>query len=149
MIAGVAAGMAEYFHLDPTLVRLAWVLLLFAGPGLPVYLLAALIIPVEPAGSQPPAPAAPGAPESPDDGDGTPAGDGEGGAAGGEPRSGAGPQAEPAGPDGSRLFGWILIAVGGLFLLQRYTWIRWDHVWPLVLILSGLYLLVARAREPR
>ena len=51
MIAGVCAGLGEYANIDPTLIRLAAVLLLFVtGPGMVLaYLIMALIIPEEPA----------------------------------------------------------------------------------------------------
>lgn len=50
MIAGVCGGIAKYFQVDPSLVRLAVVLLcMYAGTGLLVYLIAAFIIPEEPA----------------------------------------------------------------------------------------------------
>lgn len=46
MIAGVCGGMAEYFNIDATLVRLAWVFLaLLAGGGIIVYLICAIVIP--------------------------------------------------------------------------------------------------------
>ena len=46
MIAGVCAGLAEYFAIDPTLVRLAWVLFCaLGGSGVLAYILCALIIP--------------------------------------------------------------------------------------------------------
>lgn len=49
MLAGVAGGLAEYFDIDPTLVRLAWALgALVTGPvALLLYGLCALIIPRE------------------------------------------------------------------------------------------------------
>lgn len=48
-IAGVAAGVAEYFELDPTLVRVAWFLSIFVGGfGLFLYIVMALIVPLEP-----------------------------------------------------------------------------------------------------
>ena len=48
MICGVCGGIARYFNVDPTLVRLATVLLVaFAGLSLWVYVIAALIIPRE------------------------------------------------------------------------------------------------------
>ncbi len=52
MIAGVCAGLGAYSKIDPTVVRLAAVLLLFiTGPGIvAAYLIMALIIPEEPAG---------------------------------------------------------------------------------------------------
>ncbi len=46
---GVCAGIGEYFDIDPTLVRLAWVFItLFAGAGLLAYIIAALVIPRKP-----------------------------------------------------------------------------------------------------
>lgn len=46
---GVCAGVAEYFDVDPTLVRLAWVLVTcFAGAGLLAYIVAAIIMPRKP-----------------------------------------------------------------------------------------------------
>ena len=48
MICGVCAGIAEYFDIDPTLVRLGTVLLaLTPCSGLLLYIIAALIIPVK------------------------------------------------------------------------------------------------------
>lgn len=50
-IAGVCGGLGEYMNLDPTVVRLIWVLLFFfAGVGILAYLIAALIIPENPNG---------------------------------------------------------------------------------------------------
>ncbi|MEK6821391.1 MAG: PspC domain-containing protein [archaeon] len=46
MIAGVCGGIAEYLDIDPTVVRLGWVIItLFYGVGLLAYILALLIIP--------------------------------------------------------------------------------------------------------
>lgn len=47
MIGGVCAGIAEYFEADPTLVRLAWVVLtiLTWGTGLVGYLIMWIIMP--------------------------------------------------------------------------------------------------------
>jgi len=47
MLGGVCGGVAEYFGIDPTLIRLGWVLLAFHG-GIVAYLVAWLIIPEEP-----------------------------------------------------------------------------------------------------
>ncbi len=49
MLAGVCSGIADYFGIDATLIRLAWVLLgLAAGSGLIAYIIAAIIIPAAP-----------------------------------------------------------------------------------------------------
>jgi len=48
MLAGVCGGMAEYFDLDPSIVRIVYVLvsiLSIAFPGILVYLLMCVIIP--------------------------------------------------------------------------------------------------------
>src|ERR1700674_3039658 len=49
MWAGVAGGMAEYFDLDPALVRLLWVAATVVSGGLavPIYILAWIILPRE------------------------------------------------------------------------------------------------------
>lgn len=45
-ICGVCGGIAEYFGIDPTIVRLVWALAaLFAGTGVLTYIIAALLMP--------------------------------------------------------------------------------------------------------
>lgn len=49
MIDGVCGGVAEYFGLDPTLVRIAWVLLtLLGGSGILLYIIAMIVMPANP-----------------------------------------------------------------------------------------------------
>ena len=55
MIAGVAAGVARYLAIDPTIVRLIFVLLTLSGPGAFIYAVLWAVMPQE-------APAAGGAP---------------------------------------------------------------------------------------
>ncbi|MFL0266968.1 PspC domain-containing protein [Candidatus Clostridium radicumherbarum] len=46
VIAGVCGGIAEYFDIDPTVVRLGWVLfILLGGCGILAYLIFALVMP--------------------------------------------------------------------------------------------------------
>ena len=46
ILAGVCGGIAEYFDVDPSLVRLAWVLFCaVGGSGVLAYIVAAIIIP--------------------------------------------------------------------------------------------------------
>ena len=53
MLAGVCSGIADYFNIDPTLVRLGWVLFsLLGGSGLLAYIIAAIIIPDAPKTNQ-------------------------------------------------------------------------------------------------
>ncbi len=49
MFLGVCGGLAKYFALDPTLIRVLWAVITFVGIGSPIliYLLMALIVPKE------------------------------------------------------------------------------------------------------
>ena len=49
MLGGVCGGIAEYFGIDPTLVRLGWVLFCaLGGSGILAYIVAAIVIPEQP-----------------------------------------------------------------------------------------------------
>lgn len=50
MLAGVAGGMAEYLDLDPSIVRIAWIVVGFASAGMAIiaYILLAIVIPSPP-----------------------------------------------------------------------------------------------------
>ena len=49
MLDGVCGGIAEYFNIDPTLVRLGWVAFCaLGGSGILAYIIAAIIIPRRP-----------------------------------------------------------------------------------------------------
>jgi phage shock protein C len=50
-IAGVCAGLADYFDLDPTIVRVLWFLaVFFAGTGFLAYIILWIVLPLAPAG---------------------------------------------------------------------------------------------------
>ena len=49
MVCGVGGGIAENFDIDPTLVRLGWVLFCaLGGSGILAYIIAAIVIPGRP-----------------------------------------------------------------------------------------------------
>ena len=49
MIWGICGGLAKYFDVDPTLVRVIWVLtLIFGGWSLLAYVILRFVIPLEP-----------------------------------------------------------------------------------------------------
>lgn len=51
MIVGVCAGVAEYFNIDPTVVRVAWAIAsIFAFAGVIAYIVCAFVIPEKPDG---------------------------------------------------------------------------------------------------
>ncbi len=58
-IAGVAGGIGDYLDVDPTVIRVLWILsLFFMGMGILLYIILAFVMPLEPL----PAPAATGTP---------------------------------------------------------------------------------------
>lgn len=130
LFLGVAGGLAEWFDIDPSIVRLAFVLFSLAGgAGLVVYIAMAIFVPERP----------PGVPVRP------------GVALTGEPPpddSGAGlrPRRRDDGR-GALVFGALLIVVGGWFLLRRMIpGLDLDNWWPVFLIGIGVVLLVGAAR---
>jgi phage shock protein C len=49
-VGGVCAGLADYFDLDPTLVRIVWLLaIFFAGTGFLIYIILWIALPLGPA----------------------------------------------------------------------------------------------------
>lgn len=49
-IAGVCGGLGEYFDIDPTIIRLIWLAMIFAvGTGVLAYIIAWIIVPEKPA----------------------------------------------------------------------------------------------------
>ena len=51
-LCGVCSGLAKYFSIDTTIIRLAAVLFALFGAGILVYIICALVIPEEPANTQ-------------------------------------------------------------------------------------------------
>lgn len=51
MLCGVCAGIAEYFKIDPTVVRVAWAIFCcMGGSGILAYIIALFLMPVKPLG---------------------------------------------------------------------------------------------------
>lgn len=51
MVGGVCGGLAEYFKVDPTIVRILWVLIsLLGGAGILLYVILWVIMPLQPPG---------------------------------------------------------------------------------------------------
>lgn len=46
MLCGVCSGIGEYFNIDPTVIRLLWIIFsVLGGSGIIAYIIAAIIIP--------------------------------------------------------------------------------------------------------
>ena len=46
-IAGICSGIADYFEIDAVIIRLLLLFALFVGPGLIVYIIAWIIVPIK------------------------------------------------------------------------------------------------------
>ena len=126
-IAGVAAGVAEYFDLDPTIVRLVWLVsIFFGGFGLLLYIVMAIVVPNEPLGEQELAQQAD--PESPHRHEARSRNDGL----------------------GMTFVGIALIVFGGLALANTVV-VDWGFsggfLWPGFILALGVLLLVAALRR--
>jgi phage shock protein PspC (stress-responsive transcriptional regulator) len=141
MIAGVCAGLSEYLRIDPTLVRLFFLLIGLAGNGigLLIYFLFWIIVPLE--------------------------GSGQAVGLGDNVRAGSQEIVDRARDVGAELrqivrnpnpqvgliFGSALVILGVVFLLQNLNlpWLGWldlDVVWPVLLIVGGVTLLLRYRR---
>jgi phage shock protein C len=162
VLGGVAGGVAEYFDLDPALVRVAWAVLIFgtAGIFLLLYLVMWVVVPEAPPGldqGQPwTRPASVGAPEA-----GTRDAPAPSASA---PPGGPPPAAPPPSiandwaarraarrrhrsGEGGILVGAVLILIGAWFLARDYLpWLRLAEFWPVALILIGVILLFCALR---
>jgi phage shock protein PspC (stress-responsive transcriptional regulator) len=83
VLAGVCGGLADRLGVDPTVVRIVWVLLTLASNGvfLLIYIVMAIVVPEEDVAVFPPPPGFPGDPGAPLDQTGAGPGDAVGGAA--------------------------------------------------------------------
>lgn len=132
--AGVCGGLADYFQIDPTLVRAFFVLatIFTGGVFLLVYLVLIFAMPLPSRGVTPAADATASSGEA------------------------APPYAAPATADDAQraerrreAAGWLLIALGAVFLLANVGILRgvqWNYIWPLALIALGVYIVLQRSR---
>ncbi|HEY3335027.1 MAG TPA: PspC domain-containing protein [Candidatus Limnocylindrales bacterium] len=160
VIGGVAAGIGAWMGIDPTIVRIAWVLLAIftSGVFLVIYVVMLFVVPLAPAGWTPPEgrPLAGGGPGwgQPGGQTGVPPGWSQAGT--NPPGAGSGGWQAPGGgwsPDtgvggnAGIIAGVILIALGAWFLVDRYLELDWSLLWPVMLMLGGIGIIVAVSRR--
>ncbi len=116
ILGGVCGGLAEYFNLDTSLMRIIWAIAMFAGGiGFLPYIIAWIVIPEEPIG-----------------GDGSV-----------EVIDNARGQGSMDADTTTRVIGAILVGLGTFFLFRNYLpWLRLERIWPFGFIVLGLYMLI-------
>lgn len=147
IIGGVAAGMADYFGLDVALVRLLWLLFVFMGGiGLPVYIVAWIIIPEEPyygAAKD----YSRGYPENQEPGRyqelGSAGSDNES-----KPQGERKVDAENYSQERTnQALGLLLVIIGLVFLVREtLSWDIFRYVWPTLFLVLGVYILFSSRR---
>jgi phage shock protein C len=130
MIGGVCGGLGEYFDIDPTLVRIIFVVGLFMAAGFLAYIVLWIVVPEEPL-----------IPATKNNTETT-----------GEPGAEANPakdqqQQTPEVPKRNRsgIFGGIMVILGVLLLLGNF--VAFHAFWPLVLILIGVGILLKNRND--
>jgi len=143
VVAGVCGGIAEYLQVDATLVRVFFVIgtIITGGLGLLGYIILIVLMPL------------PGQPAPFVKSSGVTTSTLEG-AASGDPAVAATTVSPPADPEAAErrraAIGLFLIALGAIFLLGNagvFRIVRWDLIWPLVIIGVGVLLLAQRVRR--
>ncbi len=142
VFGGVAGGIAEYFDIDPIIIRLLFVIIAFAGGGgAIVYLILWIALPLEPI-----------TPFTMNMGAGeTPGADNTG--AHSTPGYTAGPSEPFSFPvkkenKNGLIGGVVLIALGMIFLANRFIPnINFGDLWPLVLVVLGGVLIATSFAE--
>jgi len=125
VIGGVCGGIADYFDIDSTLIRLAFILILLArGAGLLAYIIAWILIP--------------GKPQSFYDENGK-----EIDVVDIESDNDKDEDSKNMFSNRRRLLGIILIIMGGIFLID--VWVPhfyWQRFWPFIIIALGIGILI-------
>ncbi len=148
MIWGVCGGLASYFDVDPTIIRVAAIVsVLMSGAGIIAYIVMAVVVPLETSSAAEPKEVIrenveeikSSAREFSESMRSTFGKDADAPPATGRSRG------RSAG-----VIGLILVIVGVLFLLSNlnfFSWLRWAFIWPVVLIAIGLVFIFRPRRK--
>jgi phage shock protein PspC (stress-responsive transcriptional regulator)/uncharacterized integral membrane protein len=146
VIFGVCGGLAEYFGIDPVIVRVIAVVSIFiSGLGILAYIIMAVVVPLESSqGTTPQDVVRENVEEIKE----------RTGELGSEIRSAVGREGDEAEKKSSHrglmVFGIILIVLGVLFLVGSFNlfwWLAWRYVWPLILVAIGALIIFGTRRR--
>lgn len=147
MIWGVCGGLAEYFGIDPTIVRIIAVLALFPnGVGILAYIILAIVVPLESSEATTPKDVVEENVEEIKEA----ASQLGHGIRSTFVKEGAAEEVIKARHHSGNILGPVLVIIGVLFLLASLNflwWLRWTYLWPLVLIAIGLLIIRSARRK--
>lgn len=148
MIWGVCGGIAKYFGIDATIIRIITILLLFAGgSGILAYIILAIVIPLESSPSREPRDIIK---ENVQEIRQTASQFGEDIRSTFARQEGEVREMSRTGWHGRYIFGAILIIIGGIILITNFNffwWLRWRYLWPLILVAIGLLVILGARRK--
>lgn len=128
VFAGVCGGLAEYFDVDPIIIRILFILMiLFGGSGILLYIAAIIIIPQKPY------------------------------TVSDLNQTGTQPQPTSTASNARNMFGYILIIGGGLLLLANldvfhffdFIGDAFEYIFPILLIVLGMGVIYYRQANPQ
>lgn len=119
MISGVCAGIGNYLNIDPTIVRIVFLVALFSwGTGVLIYIVCSLVIPIAPLDQ-----------ESYD-------------YTVNEENRHSSPTPFVGSSNARIVFGIILVIIGAISILEKiFGWFDFDLIWPIALIGVGFLIL--------
>jgi len=130
MIGGVCGGIGEYFDIDPTLIRILFVVGLFMAAGFLAYIVLWIVVPEEPL-----------IPISSNNTETT----GEAGTGTGTAQDETQQTTDVPKRNRSGIFGGIMVILGVLLLIDNF--VTFHAFWPLVLILIGVGILLKNRND--
>lgn len=129
IVGGVAGGFSEYLDVDVTIIRLITILIILSGAGLILYLIAWVLIPIDPSSNDKRS----GADEIKDSAERFAQ----------EIKTAIKENKAKNKKDASGWMGWALILIGLFFILQTAVGFDiWSHFWPIIIIILGLVLII-------
>ncbi len=146
MIWGVCGGLGKYFDIDPVIIRVIMLLLIFAGGiGILAYIILAIVVPLESSQASEPKDIIR---ENVEEMRQTAT------QVGGEIRATfekKGGEPEEMAKSGFRaryILGIIIVVIGVIFLLGNFfSWLSWKFLWPLFIVAIGLLIIFGTRRR--
>jgi phage shock protein C len=115
MICGVCSGFARYFNIDPTIIRILFLIALFTwGSGVLIYIICSIVIPLEPIGND----------------------------YNTYDYNKENRHNKLSSGNGRMIIGILLVIIGGISILEKiFDWFSFDLVWPIAIIGIGFLIL--------